>query len=424
MQFNTSNRLRLAAGIAFVFSAGVTASVNAAELRYAVPEGTVIIPEASQPAAEAPGLQAHANVRIFQPAGKTSPAASQPSGRYETPASLACLYGLTPKVTGCNPETLTKVTTGGSKVLAIVDAYDYPNAESDLAVFSKQYGLPAVTNSNFVVAYAGGKKPTVDSTGGWELEEALDVQMAHALAPGAKVILVEAQSPSYADLLAAEKVAAQMVSAAGGGEVSNSWIASESANEEGKEKDFKTKGVVYFASAGDSPGIGQPAALSNVVAVGGTSINRDSKGNFVSEVTWSSGGGGSSAYVPVPAYQKPVASIVGKFRGTPDISLDANPSTGVWIYDTNPYKGSVLDWLVIGGTSVSSPALAAIINNAGNFFGSTVSELTKVYKGFTKPANFTDITAGTCGSNNKTTKAVKGWDFCTGVGTPLGSVGK
>ena len=419
-----SNRLRLAAGVAFAFAAGASMSVSAAELRYAVPEGTVIVPDASQPAAEAPGLHAHANVRIFQPAGKISPAASQPSGKYETPASLACVYGLTPKVTGCNPETLKTVTTGGSKVVAIVDAYDYPNAASDLAVFSKQFGLPAITKDNFEVAYGGGKKPPTDSSGGWELEEALDVQMAHALAPGAKVILVEAQSNSFADLLAAEKVAAQMVSAAGGGEVSNSWSGGESANEESKEHDFKTKGVVYFASTGDSPGIGQPAALSNVVAVGGTSINRDSKGNFLSEVTWTSGGGGSSAYVPVPAYQTPVASIVGKFRGTPDISLDANPSTGPWIYDTNPYNGSVLNWLVIGGTSVSSPALSAIINNSGNFFGSTVAELTKVYKGFKKAANWNDITTGTCGSNNKTTQAVKGWDFCTGVGTPYGSVGK
>jgi kumamolisin len=180
---------------------------------------------------------------------------------------------------------------------------------------------------------------------------------------------------------------------------------------------------VYLASAGDSSGIGVPAALNDVIAVGGTSINRDGNYNFVSQTTWTSSGGGSSAYIVTPKFQKPVAQIVGAYRGTPDISLVANPSTGVWLYDTTPYNSKVYDWLTVGGTSVSSPALAGILNSAGSFAKSTMAELTTVYKGFTNPKNWTDITAGSCGNNGGST-ALAGWDFCTGVGVPQGLAGK
>ena len=381
-----------------------------------------MIPESSAHSDADLGVRAHTNIQLFFPKGIRAQA-SEPSGKYETPASLACIYGLTPLVTGCNPGTLTTVATGGSKAIGIVDAYDYPTATSDLSVFSTQFGLPPITGSNFQIVFGSGKKPKQDSTGGWELEEALDIEMAHALAPNAKIFLVEAKSASFKDLLAAEAVAASMVAAAGGGEVSNSWSGGEFAGEKKFEKSFQVPGVVYLASAGDSSGIGVPAALNDVIAVGGTSINRDSKFNFTTQSTWTSSGGGSSAYIVTPKFQKPVAKLVGAFRGTPDISLVANPSTGVWEYDTTAYHGKVYDWLVIGGTSVSSPALSGILNNAGSFAASTAAELTTVYKGFTNTANWTDITLGTCG-NNGGASAVAGWDFCTGVGVPQGLAGK
>ena len=405
-------------GLATVMACACDA--RAADTLVATPKGTVILPQSSQAVAG----QAHANVRIFMPRGQISPANTAPSGNYENPASLACLYGLTSKATGCNPTTLTTVAAGGSKVIAIVDAYHYPTAAKDLAAFSKQYGLPAIAASNFQVVYAGGSKPAQDSTGGWEVEEALDIEMAHALAPKAKIVLVEANSPSFTDLFAAEAVASKLVAQAGGGEVSNSWSGGEFSGEESYEADFTTTGVVYFASSGDSAGIGVPAALSNVVAVGGTTVNRTASGNYVNQTAWSDTGGGSSAYVPVPSYQAPVSSIVGSSRGTPDISLVADPSSGVWIYDTTPYNGSNLQWAVVGGTSASSPALAAIVNNASNFFASTAAELTAVYKGFRRQANWTDVKGGTCGSNGASITAAKGWDFCTGVGTPLGRAAK
>lgn len=177
------------------------------EIRQVVPEGTIITPSSSQIHAEDAGLRAHTNIKIFQPRGHIHINATSPSGKYENPASLACVYGVTKKVTGCNPETLTTVATGGSKVIAIVDAYDDPNAAADLEVYSKQYGLPDVTANNFQVIYGSGSKPAQDSSGGWELEESLDVDMAHALAPNAKIILVEASSASISGLLQAEVAA-------------------------------------------------------------------------------------------------------------------------------------------------------------------------------------------------------------------------
>jgi subtilase family serine protease len=414
------------------FGAGAcVAALAAGNLAYAAPagektlagiDGTIVIPGSSIGHAADKGAFAHTNVQIFFPKGIRH-ANSAPSGKYETPATLACVYGLTKFVTGCNPSSLKTVATGGSKIVAIVDAYDYPTATNDLTAFSSYFGLPAITADNFQVVYASGTKPKQDSSGGWELEEALDIEMAHAMAPDAKVILVEADSNSTKNLFAAEKVAAGLVAAAGGGEVSNSWSGGEQANEAKFEKTFNTPGVVYLASAGDSSGIGIPAALSDVIAVGGTTINRDAKYNYENQSAWSATGGGSSAYIPTPKFQAPVSKLVGKFRGTPDISLVANPNTGVWMYDTTPYGGAVYDWLVIGGTSVSSPALAGILNNAGSFAKTTATELKKVYNGFTNTKNWTDITSGSCG-NNGGANAVAGWDFCTGVGVPQGLAGK
>jgi len=382
------------------------------------PGGRIITPASSQ---KLPGKFAHTNIHILVPPGEVSPGAKQPSGKYENPQSLACLYKLVKQTTGCNPSTLTAVTTGGSKVVVIVDAYDYPTAQNDLTAFAKQYGLPLITSKNFEVVYASGKKPPKDSSGGWELEESLDIEMAHALAPKAKVVLVEANSNSFDDLFAAETVAAGIAAKAGGGEVSNSWGGGEFSGEESYESTFTGTNVVFFASAGDSPGVEVPSTLSNVVGVGGTSVNRDSKGNYVDQTVWSETGGGLSEYVAIPSYQSVISKIVGTGRGVPDTSLVADPNTGVWIYDTTPYNGQVLNWLVIGGTSVASPATAAIVNNAKSFAADSVAELTTIYANLGNKKDFTDITSGTC---NNGSKKLKGWDYCTGVGTSFGKEGK
>jgi kumamolisin len=389
----------------------------------AVPEGTIITPGSSQFGPQDAGVRAHTNIKLFQPKDHPHLYNSSPSGKFENPASLACVYGVTKPVTGCNPETLTTVATGGSRVVAIVDAYDNPNAMSDLSVYSQQYGLPAVSGANFEVVYATGTQPAQDPSGGWELEESLDVDMVHALAPNAGIILVEASSNKNIDLLQAEKVAAKLVQEAGGGEVSNSFGGREWSKEDHLEGYFDRPGVVFFASAGDSPGTAFPSVLSNVVSVGGTTIERSEAGDYTGEITWSSTGGGPSKYVPVPSYQTVVSKIVGTQRGVPDVSLDANPASGTWLYDTIPYHGSTLKWAVVGGTSLASPATAAIVNNAGHFKKLSSRELADIYAHYGKPKDFRDITTGAC-HNGGETMAQKGWDFCTGVGSSVGIGGK
>jgi subtilase family serine protease len=383
--------------------------------------GVIITPGSSMPLPAYTG-QAHTNFHIFVPAGQ-QPRDSGPGGKFETPASLACVYGVTAASPGCNPETLTAVANTGSRIVAIVDAYHDATAAHDLGVFSAQYGLPAITADNFAVVYATGTKPKQDPTGDWEVEESLDIEMAHALAPNAKIVLVEAASASSKALLAAELVASKLVAAAGGGEISNSWGTPESQHETADGRFFKQAGVVFFAASGDSPGVSFPSVLHDVVAVGGTSINRSPAGVFKSQTSWSTDGGGISAYVPTPSYQSGITGIVGTHRGVPDIAMIANPLTGVWVYDTTPYSGTVENWLIIGGTSVASPLAAALVNSAGSFQASSVAELTTIYAGLGDAANFTDITEGSC-VNAPSGSVSKGYDLCTGVGALFGLAGK
>lgn len=408
----SSCALLLATGAAHAAPADI-----AAPLVQYVPEGQIITPRSSQDTPATRGVEMHTNTRIFIPNG-SHPGASSPSGKFETPASLACVYGVTAAAAGCNPKTLATVSTLGSKAIAIVDAYDYPHAMSDLNAYSAQYGLPAVTSSNFKVMYGSGSKPAVDSTGGWELEEALDIEMAHAMAPNATIILVEASSNSLTALLAAEKVAATAVAAAGGGEVSNSWGGGESSGEASNESSFTKAGVTFFASAGDANGTEFPSVLPNVIGVGGTTIGRKASGAYTKQTTWSSTGGGLSSFIGRPSFQDAVTKIVKTHRGAPDIGADANPSSGAWVFDTNPYQGSVLNWVVVGGTSEASPLSAAIVNAAGHFASSSTAELTTIYGGL-GGSNFYDVTTGSCG-NAASGSASVGYDLCTGVGAPKG----
>jgi subtilase family serine protease len=359
----------------------------------------------------------------------------------ETPGSLACVYQTSTASlsSGCpitgnlaNGNNGLPNPSGGSQTIAIVDAYDYPTAYNDLTAFSTQFGLPVLkqcsptlTTGCFEQVYATGTKPA--SNGSWALEAALDIEWAHAMAPGARIVLVEAASDSYADLFNAVSVASGIVQTGGNGEVSMSWGGSEFSGETSYDLNLQATGVVYFAAAGDTGGRTlYPSVSPYVVSAGGTTVNRNASGDFVSETTWSSGGGGPSAYEPVPSYQAPVVNLVGKKRGTPDISFDANPNTGVFIYDSTPYDGAS-GWWIIGGTSVATPSLAGIVNLAGHIYSSSAAELEEIYSicGIGSStnclsANFRDITSGTAGRY----RAAPGWDFTTGVGSNQGLHGK
>ena len=383
--------------------------------------GRVVTPASSIERPGDAGVRAHTHLRMFEPEDGQPFVGPPFSGYgYETPQSLACVYGLVTKKTGCNPNNVTAIPTGGNRAIAIVDAYHYPTALADLQKFSTQFGLKAPV---LQVVFASGVKPPQDPSGGWELEEALDLQWAHAMAPAAKLILVEAASNSFADLLQAEQVASDLVVAAGGGQVSNSWGSSEFSGETAYDSHFTTAGVVYFASSGDSPGPSYPSSSPNVVSAGGTTISRNpTTFNFLYETRWQAAGDGISAYEPRPLYQNAIQSIVGAKRGTPDLSFDANPETGVWVYTTTPISGQT-GWFIVGGTSLSSPALAGIINVSAKKLASTDAELTLLYGGIGNATFFNDITSGICGPYAGYATAT-GWDLCTGVGSPKGKLGK
>lgn len=420
------------------------------------PEGTVITPESSVVRPEDAGVRYHTNHLIFVPAGRQ---VSSPNPDYtfaETPYSMACVYKVGKTYTGCNPAsgTTANLATGGWGAIALVDAFDNPNAASDLAFFSSYWGLPA---ANFTKVYANTSFGTLNGMTascsgtppgdmGWGLEEDLDIEWAHAMAPSAKIILVEACSNKGNDLYFAEQVAGIKVKADGGGDISNSWGGGEFSGEVGTYDDvfyrYYPNRITYFASAGDSGwGAAYPSSSPWVVSAGGTTVNRDVNGNFVNESCWSGSGGGVSAYElwqnppninngmgPWTNYQYEMAGTTA--RQTPDLSFNADPASGVFVYDT--YEKSP-GWYQVGGTSVASPSLAGIVNSANNQEGQTppgggkyaAHENTLIYPQLyahtAYHANFYDVVTGSNGTGHN---AGTGYDQCTGIGSPRGKLGK
>ena len=367
-------------------------------------QGSIHVPDSTIEDPSDRGLRAHTNhlIRIGEPEGGLGP------GGGMTPAQLRSFYALG--------------STGGSGLVVIVDAFHYPTALNDFNVFSAQFGLPqetstdelAPTNQVFQVAYASGSKPRNNC--GWAQEAALDIEWAHAMAPGAKIVLVEAATNSFANLFAAVDVASTLV---GAKQVSMSWGGSEFSSEASNDFHFlQTSGVVYFASSGDTGGRTiYPSASPYVVAAGGTRVNTNSSGAFLSETGWSGSGGGPSLYESRPSYQSGIASIVGTKRGIPDVSSDADPNTGVSVYDSTRCQG-LSGWLVFGGTSVSSPCLAGMENLSGHSYANSPVLLTNTYSRL-GTNSFRDILTGSAGSFSCTA----GWDFVTGVGSPQGTSG-
>ena len=416
--------ISIAATISLLCFAQVSAAQNQSR------KGHVVIPESSVERAGDNGVMAHTHLRIMMPEGGVFTGTPQPNELppfpgyfFETPASIACIYRLVPHSKhGCNPNETTDNPTGGAGAIAIVDAFDTPNVAADLAAFSAQFGLPPAV---FQVVYASGTQPALDPSGGWELEASLDIEWSHAMAPNAKIFLVEANSNRFLDLFQAVLVASNLVATNGGGEVSMSWGSGEFLNETKYDGNFTTPSVVYIASSGDSPGAGWPSASPNVISAGGTTLSRDpNSGTFLLENTWQDAGGGPSQVEPRPHFQDRIANIVGDFRGTPDFSFDANPNTGVWVLDTNLFQGGPGGWFILGGTSVSSPSLAGILNAAGKFAASSQAENSLMYRHlFSDRADFRDIIFGNCGLNIGNFARV-GWDFCTGTGSNIGLAGK
>ena len=342
--------------------------------------------------------------RVVTKAGRTL-AASSPSGY--GPAEFQTAY------------SLPSATNGGGQTIGIVDAYDDPTAEKDLGTYSTQYGLPACSTANGcfrkVNQNGGTKYPKKD--GGWALEISLDLQVAHAACPNCKLLLVEASSNSFTNLLAAEDYATAHATV-----VSNSWGGSESSSETGYDSHFNRPVPITVSSGDNGYGVEYPAASRYVTAVGGTTLNLNPDDTRASETAWNGSGSGCSGYEAKPSWQ---ADPGCSQRTVADVSADADPNTGASVYDSTPYCtfwifNCTTGWYQVGGTSLASPLVAAVYALAGNGSATTYGSYP-----YLNPGSLYDVTVGSngsCGGSYLCT-AGPGYDGPTGLGSPTGTGG-
>jgi subtilase family serine protease len=304
------------------------------------------------------------------------------------------------------------VVTGNgnlSTIVAIVDAFGYPNAESDLATYRSQFGLPACTTANgcFKKVNQNGQQGNYPAFNlGWAQETALDLDMASAMCPGCSILLVEATTNSFQNLGIAETTAAAM----GAHAISNSYGGGEGGSQT-YEPFYTHAGIAVTVSSGDSGyGVQFPASSPHVTAVGGTRLVRGGGGRGWTETAWSGAGSGCSTVYAKPVWQTDTGCSK---RTVADVSAVSDPSTGVAVY--GPIRRNRSGWLVFGGTSVAAPLIAGVygvnataVNYGGDPYGHT--------------ANLYDITSGSngsCGGSYLCTAKV-GYDGPTGLGTPNG----
>ncbi|MGW4562335.1 putative Ig domain-containing protein [Streptomyces sp. NPDC004561] len=330
-------------------------------------------------------------------------AAAAPSGL--SPANLHSAYNL-------------PTAAGSGMTVGIVDAYNDPNAESDLGTYRSTYGLSACTKANGCfkqVSQTGSTTSLPTNDTGWAGEEMLDIDMVSAVCPNCSIVLVEANSANDTDLGIAENEAVSL----GAKFVSNSWGGSEASTQTSEDTQyFKHPGVAITVSAGDSGyGAEYPATSQYVTAVGGTALNTASNSRGWSESVWNTSstegtGSGCSAYDPKPAWQTDTGCSK---RMEADVSAVADPATGVAVYDT--YGGT--GWAVYGGTSASSPIIASVYALAGT---PGASDYPAKYP-YSHTGNLYDVTSGSNGSCTTSyfCNATTGYDGPTGWGTPNGT---
>jgi len=328
-----------------------------------------------------------------RPLASTSPA----SGSYG-PADLQSAY------------VLAGAPSGSGQTVAIVDAYDNPNAASDLAAYRSQYGLPACTTQTGCfreLNESGATSPLPSGDSGWGQEIDLDVEMVSAVCPSCSIALIEARSANFSDLAAAEDTAANLVHA---GAISNSYGGSEYSSETTDQQHYNHPGSLIAVSSGDNGyGVEFPASSQYVVAVGGTSLTPGGNARGWSETAWSGAGSGCSAYVPKPSWQTDTGC---SRRSVADVSAVADPNTGVAVYDSYGSGGS--NWFVFGGTSVASPIVASVGARAGG---------TSPAAPYANRGALNDVVGGSNGSCSPAylCTAVTGYDGPTGLGSPNGT---
>lgn len=315
---------------------------------------------------------------------------------------------------------LPSTTAGSTQTVAIVDAYNDPHAASDLATYRNYFGIPGCTTSTGclrIVNQKGTTKLPRDNAG-WSQEISLDLDMVSAICPNCHILLVEASSASLTNLGTAVNEAATL----GASEISNSYGASEFSSEATYDSYYTHPGIAVTASTGDSGyGVQYPAASPDVTAAGGTTLN-DSGGAYT-QTAWSGSGSGCSAYEQQPSWQTNVSNITSTCskRAVADVSADADPNTGVAVYDSYSYQGQS-GWLVFGGTSVASPIIASTYALAGN--AASIGQGASYVYSNASSTSITDVTSGSTGScGNDLCNAGTGWDGPTGLGTPYGTGG-
>ncbi len=362
-------------------------------------------------------IQAHPPIHVKKFTG------ASPSGYF--PQTVWTAYGFN-KIS-CTHTTTTDWTDpslcGHGQTIAIVDAFDDPNIESDLQTFDTQFGLPSCPAGTCFVKLEPQGLPKTNS--GWALEISLDVELAHAIAPGAQIILVEAKNNYLSSLLSAVDTAV----AQSAKQISMSWGGSEFSSESSYDFHFNSATASFFTSSGDSGnGVEYPAASPYVVSVGGTTLSVDGAGNYLGETAWSGSGGGVSSYEPKPGYQNSFSPYSA--RTVPDVAYDGDPNTGVSVYDTVSYFGQS-GWFTVGGTSVGAPQWAAIAAtaNSGNAklasasFGTSNALYNAASGAQSNPQtvpytnNYHDITTGSNGACGAICTAVPGYDAVTGLGS-------
>jgi len=369
-------------------------------------------------------LKANATRQAAEAAGGASPAVTNksPLAGGLTPALLHAAYSLP---TATFPAT--------RQTIAVVDAYNDPTAEADLGVYDTQFGLPACTTANGCfrkIDQEGRTSPLPATNGGWATEISLDVQMAHAICQSCHVLLVEANNESFANLGAAVDAAVS----AGATEVSNSYGGAEQSSYASFNAPYDHPGVVITASSGDCGYFNErcggteaanfPASSPDVVAVGGTSLTQS--GESWSSTVWEGGGSGCSVAFTAPLWQSTVASFSATAcagaRSVADVAAVANPYTGVDVYDsTLQGSGDPTGWGIWGGTSASSPIVAAEFALAGGAHGVGLPAAT-LYSNIGNSHALYDVVSGSNGSCTGATscKAAAGYDGPTGVGSPVG----
>ncbi len=357
--------------------------------------------------------------------GTTPFVGSTPSPSSLGPVQLHTAYQLP-----CQPGVIVSSNCAtpsqfGPQTIAIVDAYNYTTVENDLHVYDSLFGIPECTKSNgclTTVNQNGGSVLPAFQDSGWALETSLDVEVAHAVCQTCKILLVETNSNSLLDLGTGVNTAANM----GANAISNSYGGGEFSGEKNYDTFYNHPGVAVTASSGDNGyGVEYPAASQYVVGVGGTTLQLFTDNSYASESVWSGSGSGCSLFENANSWQVNLSNwnstgCFGK-RGVADVSADADPSTGVAVYDSTPYSGQI-GWWQVGGTSLASPIIAGTYVLGGGVLPNTLAS-SLVYANNT-PFNFHDIISGSngfCGTSM--CQAGIGYDGPSGVGSPNGISG-